>query len=345
MASTQPGASYRDYLCVEPFIADIAGGRALSSAFELGVIDALIAGAKTRAELQHTVTCEARGLDLLLGMLRANRVIDGHEGTISLTAPFRVALGYRDLMVEKLNFAHLVAPDFTAMLTVLLTEPRRFFESARLFDLFSYQRCFESTSENVAATQRWMNITTALTRYEAAACLAHYDFSPHRRQLDVGGNSGEFVLQICRQHAGLRATVYDLPVVCEIGARHVASVPEGLRIGFAAAPPGGLALPGGHDLISFKSMLHDWPDAQMLDFLRAAYAALAPGGSVLIYERGMVQVTDKQVPYAMLPLVLFFRSYRTPDTYAAALREAGFRDIVTAGIELDMAFILVSAKK
>jgi SAM-dependent methyltransferase len=350
-------APYHDYLCVEPFMADMVGARALSSAFELGVIDALVRKSQKFDGLIDTLRCEPRGLALLLGLLRAGRVVAEQGGEYSLCADFRTALAYRDLMEQKLRFAHLVAPDFTDRLTMLLAEPRRFFEESRLFELFSYQRCLELTPENLAATDNWVRITTALTRYEAAACLAHYDFSPHRRQLDVGGNSGEFVLRICRQHPQLRATVYDLPVVCELGARHVAAEPEGLRIGFAPAQPGQVGqpgqveqpghvdLPGGHDLVSFKSMLHDWPDGHAEELLRAAHTALAPGGKVLIFERGVVEVGATQVPYAMVPFLLFFRSYRSVETYCAMLRQLGFRDIVASVIDLDMPFILISASK
>lgn len=56
-----------------------------------------------------------------------------------------------------------------------------------------------------------MTITTRLTRHEALVCMKYHDFGQYRRMLDVGGNSGEFALQVCRRHPDLRATVLDLP--------------------------------------------------------------------------------------------------------------------------------------
>ncbi len=50
--------------------------------------------------------------------------------------------------------------------------------------------------------------------------------------LDVGGNSGEFVLQICRKNPAILATVFDLPLVCEIGLEHIQPQPEADRITF-----------------------------------------------------------------------------------------------------------------
>jgi demethylspheroidene O-methyltransferase len=43
-------------------------------------------------------------------------------------------------------------------------------------------------------------------------------------------------------------------------------------------------LPPGADLISFVRVLHDHDDADVLRLLRAAFAALAPGGRILIAE-------------------------------------------------------------
>ena len=77
-----------------------------------------------------------------------------------------------------------------------------------------------------------MRITTLLTRYEAAVCMDHHDFSQYRRMLDVGGNSGEFVLRICRRYPDISAAVFDLPLVCELGQEHVRGTAEADRISF-----------------------------------------------------------------------------------------------------------------
>jgi hypothetical protein len=91
---------------------------------------------------------------------------------------------------------------------------------ARVFKFFDYRRALQDSEDNRVWTRRWMRITTALTACEAEACLTRHDFSPHRRLLDVGGNSGEFARRICAAHPGLTATILDLPVVCAIGRDH-----------------------------------------------------------------------------------------------------------------------------
>jgi len=334
------------YLCVDDFMRDVVGARALSSALELGLIDHLLQHQPcTPAELAQRSKLDARAQRLLLDLLRANRIIERAEGQLRLSGPFTQALQYRDLLEAKLDFCSVVAPDFLELFTALLTDPERFFGEARVFELFSYQRCFDSSPESRAHTARWMRITTALTKYEAAACMARHDFSRYARMLDVGGNSGEFALRVCRRHAGLRATVYDLPLVCTIGAEHLAAEPEAGRIAFVNAQASGGALPPGQDLVTFKSMLHDWPEAEMRKFLARAYQALEPGGTLLIFERSLLQLGAEQLPYASIPLLLFFRAYRSHEDYARALEQAGFRDVRAETVDLDLPFMLISARR
>lgn len=340
------GLGNREYLCVDAFLGDMVGARALASAFELGLVDCLLQR-QPRAlhELGAHARLDERGMRLLGGLLRTHGVFEVNADAVRLSEPFRVALRFRDLLEAKLDFAAAVAPDYLGLFTTLLTDPDAFFQQANLFRLFSYDKCFEATPENISATARWMRFTTALTRYEAAGCLDNHDFSAYTHLLDVGGNSGEFALQACRRHPGLRATVFDLPVVCGIGAKHIAAQPEAGRIGFVEAAAAGGPLPQGCDLITFKSMLHDWPDEAMRAFLASAHDALVRGGSVLIFERGPVETGIVPLAYGQVPLMLFFRSYRTVAQYVAALTQAGFRDIGVRTVDLDMPFLLLSARK
>jgi hypothetical protein len=335
-----------DYLRVDDFMRDLVGACALRSALELGLVDHFLRNpAIDLAFIERQSRLDARGLHLLLDLLRANRVIDEQNGLLSLSAPFRSALKYRDLLEAKLEFSALVAPDFLDMFSTLLTQPQRFFESSRIFDLFSYERCFAATPENMASTRRWMRFTTVLTKYEAESCIDRHDFSGSRRLLDVGGNSGEFALRICKAHSGVRASILDLPVVCDIGMEHIEGQPEADRIDFIKAGRVRAVFPSGFDTVCFKSMLHDWPDAEMHDFLQRARDSLNPGGTLLIFERGMFDPAASGIPYSLMPIMLFFRSYRAPEEYAAHLAGLGMRDIRIQAMELDTPFILVTAVK
>lgn len=335
-----------EFLCVDDFIRSLVGARALKTAFELGLIDYLLERRPGSVEaMEKALGIDRPGSQLLLNLLAANEVVHQRDGEIGLHERFLAALRYRDLLETKLDFAGFTLNDFADLFTALIRDPRGFVGQARLFELFDYRRCLQSTMENYERTKGWMRVTSTLTRYEARACMRLHDFSRYRRMLDIGGNSGEFVLQLCRRHSELRGTVLDLPLVCEIGMEHVLPEPEHPRITFVKADVRTDPLPSGYDLIAFKSMLHDWPEEDANRFITKASRALDPGGTLLIFERAPIHGRREVPPFSMLPALLFFRSYRPPSVYAKALEALGFRDVECREIELDTPFFLVTARK
>src|SRR4030042_4426317 len=287
-ANTVRGEKNREfeYLCVDDFIGDIFHTRALATAFETGLIDRLIHNKSLSYQsLTEHGGGEDRGMRLLFGLLQANRVVEICDGTVKLTEEFVHALEFRDLVELKSALANLAAHDFLDHFSDLVHRPDQFFHKVKFCRLFSYDRCFSHSRENYEATKRWMRITTTLTKYEAHACMKYHDFGRHQNILDIGGNSGEFVLQICRKYLGIEATVFDLPLVCEIGQEHIHPEPEVSRISFIKGNALTDVLPGGFDLITFKSMLHDWPEREAALFIKNASESLVPGGTLLLVER------------------------------------------------------------
>ena len=343
---TQAAPADLEFLVVDEFMGTMVDARALKTAFELGLVDRLFEQRSGSVEaLGRALGVDAPGLRLLLDLLTANRVVEERAGDVRLSRRFLEALRFRDLLETKLDFAGFSINDFADLFTALVKEPRGFAGQARMFQLFDYRRCLEPSRENYAHVRAWMRITSTLTRYEARACMQLYDFGGHRRALDVGGNSGEFLLQLCRRHSQLGGTVLDLPLVCEIGLEHLLPEPEASRITFLKADVRGDPLPAGYDLICFKSMLHDWPAEEADRFLAKAAQALAPGGTLLIFERTPLRVREATPPFSLIPTLLFFRSYRPPAEYAARLEALGLREVVVREIQLDTPFFVLSAKK
>jgi SAM-dependent methyltransferase len=335
-----------DYLCVDRFLPDMLHARALATALESGLIDALVKARSVSVEsLTATGNVSSRGMRLLLTILRENSVIEERDDAIALTAEFSHALAYRDLLELKSAMSHLAAHDLLDHFADFVFTPDRFTQRARYFRLFAYDKCLTRSPENVAAAERWMRFTTTLTRYEAPICLKYHDFSRYGKILDVGGNSGEFVLQICRAYPEIHATVFDLPLVCEIGMEHINNQPEADRITFIKG--NGLLdeFPGPSDLIIFKSMLHDWPEREASRFLANASRALMPGGTLLIFERGPMESKKGGLAYSDIPMLLFFHSFRSPSFYENHLKKLGFDEIQIMFIELDTPFFLLIAKK
>lgn len=330
---------------VGSFLETEIEARSLTLAFSLGLIDRLVAAAAcSREELRAAANMPEAGFSFLVHVLAGNGVVRG-EDPIRLTAAFRDVLAWRDLLEARLWFANLVAPDVHQLLGELLGDVPTFMARAKVFELFRYDRCLDVTPANVEATRRWVSYTTTLTRYEAPACLDRLDLAGHRRLLDVGGNSGEFARQACARNEGLEALVFDLPVVCALGREHVAASPQAARMAFREGDLRRDELPGGHDVVSFKSVLHDWPDDDALAFLDKAAGALEPGGRIVVFERAPIASAGGRLPYSMVANLVFLPFFRSPEFYVEKLKVLGFVDIAVETIGLEMPFFLVTGSK
>jgi ubiquinone/menaquinone biosynthesis C-methylase UbiE len=313
-----------DFLIIEPFLHDAIQARTLQAAFELGIIDALESNAcLPESQVLRGRSCDSAGGRFLLQVLARSGVVQLNDKSV--------------------QFSELVAADFFNRMPQLLSSSEEFMETSKLFELFDYSRCFEVTPQNCLQAARWMKLTTTLTRYEAPVCVDNFDFSAHQRMLDLGGNSGEFAIKVCRTTPSLQACVADLPVVCHVGARHVAEQQLSDRIRFHSLNFTQDQIPDGYDLITCKSVLHDWPDEYAVHIIKSAYDALPTGGRFLIFERQQWDFEAEATPYGSLPVMLFFRSYRKPEFYTSALEAAGFHSIKVQTIRLDLPFLLISA--
>jgi demethylspheroidene O-methyltransferase len=113
--------------------------------------------------------------------------------------------------------------------------------------------------------------------------LDAYPFGRHQCLLDIGGGEGAFVAAVAARHPALRLRLFDLPPVAARASRLLAA--QGLsRVeihsgSFLEAPP-----PTGADVVTLIRVLHDHDDAKALAALGAAYAALPPGGTLVIAE-------------------------------------------------------------
>jgi demethylspheroidene O-methyltransferase len=118
----------------------------------------------------------------------------------------------------------------------------------------------------------------------AAEVLDAYPFASHRCLLDVGGGEGGFLAEAGSRCKGLRLMLFDLPAVVDRARRRLSEAGLSDRSSVHGGDFHRTALPRGADLISFVRVLHDHDDPAALALLRAAHAALPPGGRVLIAE-------------------------------------------------------------
>ncbi len=345
----QAAAPVSGFAATAPFLRSAALAAALEFAFSRGWVDRLARGPLSPASLLGEAVTAQGGALLLMLLTEGGVLARDSLGRLAPTPAFRRALAVRDLLEAQLWFARLAAGDLGAGFADFLTDPEAFRARSAVFGLFRYDRCLEVTPENLAAARPWVRYTSVLTRHEAGAALDLLDLSGVRRMLDVGGNSGAFAAAACARAPELRAEVFDLPVVCALGREMLAARPEAARITFRPGDlrSGGLAgVAPGLDLISFKSILHDWPLEAALDFLTMGARLLAPGGRVLIYER--CAMTPESCPglldHGAQANMVFQPFYRPPEVYRQRLAGLGLRELACHRLRLDMDFMLIVAE-
>ena len=118
----------------------------------------------------------------------------------------------------------------------------------------------------------------------AADILDAYPIAQHRRLLDIGGGEGVFIAAAAARAPNLALTLFDLPPVAararlRLQSRGLAGRVVTVGGSFLRDP-----LPSGADVATLVRIVHDHDDESALALLRAAHAALAEGGTLIIAE-------------------------------------------------------------
>jgi acetylserotonin O-methyltransferase len=158
---------------------------------------------------------------------------------------------------------------------------------------------------------------------------AAFDLSPFHHLVDLGGATGHLAITACQRYPGLRAVVFDLPVVLPLAREIIAASPVADRIEVAAGDFFTDPLPDG-DLFTLGRILHDWSEEKIHTLLRKIHQCLPAGGALLIAEKLLAE--DKTGPNGALfqslnMLVCTEGKERTLSAYESLLKQAGFAEV------------------
>ena len=225
----------------------------------------------------------------------------------------------REGVLARLSFLRSACRDVALHGDLIFADPEAFMAQSETFSLFNYGLARGVSAEEIAATRAWVAYVSNLTRTEAPFLVPLIEISQTAQVLEPGGNSGVFARALIGAWHPARHVVMDLPAVCELG-RQRGAVPG---LSFVAADMRRVdwrdTVGFAPDVILFKSVLHDWPEAEAEQLMAAALRALAPRGQIVIAERtafrGMVGGTA--MDYANLVFAAF---YRDPNVYQAMLK-------------------------
>lgn len=118
----------------------------------------------------------------------------------------------------------------------------------------------------------------------ALALGAAYDFSRHRRVLDLGGGTGSFLRVLLQRYPDLQCTLYELPAAAAVARQRSADEPLGRQIKIVEGDFLKDPLPTGHDAVLLAHVVHVLVPERNLELFRRARQAVAQGARLLIVD-------------------------------------------------------------
>jgi SAM-dependent methyltransferase len=161
-------------------------------------------------------------------------------------------------------------------------------------------------------------------RFLGQALARSVDLKGVKRLLDIAGGSGVYSNMLTAANPQLRATVLEKPPVDKI-ARESAGERVSVEIGDMFTDP----FPAGHDAHLFSNVLHDWDVPVVEKLLQKSFAALPPGGMILIHDAHLNADKSGPLPVAEYSALLMNlcegRCYGVSEM-ESYLQKAGFSD-------------------
>jgi hypothetical protein len=121
----------------------------------------------------------------------------------------------------------------------------------------------------------------AFSNAQAEALLEAYDFSRHRRMMDLGGVTGSFLRAILESHETMDGTLFELPAAAAVAPNHLRGSDFEPRIAIVAGDFLKDPIPTGHDAFLAANVIHVFDGRQNLEFFRRVRASAVAGARLL----------------------------------------------------------------
>ncbi len=191
---------------------------------------------------------------------------------------------------------------------------------------------FATLYQDPDALREFLAGMTGISTGEAILIASRFPWRRYKTFVDVGSAQGALPVRVALTHAHLTGASYDLPPVGPIFEEYVASFGLSDRLRFLPGDMNEGPLPEA-DVICFGHLLHGYGETKRRELIGKAYAAIRPGGALLVYD-AMIDPRrpDRFIGHlSSLNIMLETREgfEATTERCAAWLREAGFVEVVT----------------
>ncbi|MGO9049658.1 MAG: methyltransferase [Xanthobacteraceae bacterium] len=259
----------------------------LFAASEIGLFEALASGPANLEELANRIQVPLRTTGMVAAAMVSLGLIEQEEGSRYRNSPAAATFiagkpGF-DLRPLLRSQDRIGYPLWTTFLDAV-----RAGKSEAQFGKFDQmqQQLFSAGVE-------------AYTAPVAAVLGTRYDFSRHRRLLDVGGGTGSFLLAVLRQYPALTGTLFELPGACAVARQRISQEPERMRIDIVEGDAFKTPLPGDHDVLLIANTVHVFSLTRNLELMRRSRAAVQASARLLLVDL-WTDPTHSEPPVAAL---------------------------------------------
>lgn len=338
---TRPIAE-RQSRAVFDLCAGFVYSQVLAAVVELNLLETLAAGPKLPADLATGTGLAEPAMVRLLKAAEALGLVESRRsGRFGLGMRGAALLGNPGAL-RMVEHHRLLYRDLADPVALLRGEA----SASGLSGFWPYAKgARDDTGAAVAAYSRLMAESLSLV---AEDVLAAYPFGQHGRVLDVGGGTGRFITSILQRWPMVQGTVFDLPGVIEQARQATVGRPESSRLTLVAGDAIAGPVATGADLITLIRVLHDHDDPHAMSILRNIWAALPPGGTLLIAEpmagmRGAEAMADAYFGFYLL--AMGSGRTRTPDEIIKMLQGVGFVDARALAMPRPLLASAITARK
>ncbi len=262
--------------------------QALHVAATLGISDLLAAGPREAADLAQATGTHAPTLARLMRALASVDVYASDaEGRYANTALGEALRS--DVEGSLGGWAAFVGRPYYWQSWAGLEESVRTGENA--FAAVHGQPVWEFRRQHPDEQEIFDAAMTSMSGSVATGVVEAYDFGRYGTVVDIGGGAGKLLAAILQRYPDVRGVLFDQPDVVA-GAAPLLSA---AGISDRCTTVGGSffeAVPAGGDAYLMKAIIHDWPDAESIEILRACRRAMSDDGALLLVEQILDRGTD-----------------------------------------------------
>jgi len=299
---------------------------ALHTAVKLDVFSVLDGGARSAADVAGLQQTDPRATGMLLDALAALALLEKRDDSYVAT-PFSVAYLSKN---SPTYMGHIIMHHYHLMPSWSRLE-QAVTSGAPL-------RENDSHRDNETARESFLMGMFNLASLLAPRIAREVALPGCRTLLDLGGGPGTYAIYFCMAYPELSAVIFDLPTTRTFAETTVSRFDLSQKISFSEGDYHIDPLPSGFDVIWMSHILHIDGPAACSALLSKAFAALNPGGILMVQEFVLEDAKDGPQFPALFSLNMLLgtesgRSYSGHEL-AGMMTEAGLLDVERLTLEL-----------